>query len=461
MKPGADPRVTVYIVCYNYARFLADAIESVRSQSFPDWELIILNDGSTDDTQEVLNRFRDDPRIRILANGDHHGLRASANRCIRESRGGYVLRLDADDLLHPYCLDAYWRETTRAPDVSVFFSDYYYIDEAGNVQGVEASWQDQRAITFPPHGSGSFVRRDTFDAIGYYDDSLDADLPGAAGHGQELWLKVLHAGLEARHVPLPLFMYRQHGPTVSSDPGRLIRAQGLLKHRLAEKLAKGEKIVAVIPMRDGHLDVPNLPFMKYSGRTLLEGAVEAARDTQSVSEVLVTTDSPDVAKFMASQFPEVTTHLRPQSLRQPTTSIREVLQDLAERAGFGDDVILCLTSVETPRRTGFHIQKAIDNFLLFDVDSVVAVYEERSPIYQRGPHGLRSVNPAFEYHIRREREAVYVDPGVVRVFRVRNLRNSNFLGTRIGHSLMARDDAVNIRSSADFHLIDQVPERSS
>jgi CMP-N-acetylneuraminic acid synthetase len=357
--------------------------------------------------------------------------------------------------LHPYCLESYWREATRAPDVSVLFSDYYYIDEAANVLGVEAALQGKRASTFPPHGSGSFVRRDTFDVIGFYDDSLDAELPGAAGHGQELWLKVLHAGLQVQHVPLPLFMYRQHGPTVSSDPSGLIRAQGVLKRRLAEGLAQGERIVAVIPIRDAHLDVPDLPFMTFSGRTLLEGAVQAAQETPSVSGVFVTTDSSDVVQYMTSRFPDVTTNLRPAALRQPTTSIREVLQDLAEKEGFSDEVILCLTSVETPRRTWFHMQKAIDNFLLYDVDSVIAVYEERNPIYQMGPQGLGAVNPAFQYHVRREREAVYIDSGAVRVFRVGNLRSVNFLGTRIGHSLMAREDAVKIKSPAEIHLLDQ------
>jgi CMP-N,N'-diacetyllegionaminic acid synthase len=365
------------------------------------------------------------------------------------------LRLDADDLLHPYCLESYWREAVRAPDVSVFFSDYYYIDEAANVLGVEAAWQGKRASTFPPHGSGSFVRKDTFEVIGFYDDSLDTELPGAAGHGHELWLKVLHAGLQVQHVPLPLFLYRQRGPSVSSDPGALIRAQGVLKRRLAEGLAQGERIVAVIPVRDAHLDVPNIPFMTLSGQTLLEGAVRAAQETPSVSEVLVTTDSSDVFQFMASHFPDVTMHLRPSALRQPTTSIRDVLQDFAEQAGFSDEVILCLTSVDNPRRTWFHMQKAIDNYLLYDVDSVIAVHEERSPIYQMGPQGLRAVNASFQYHVRREREAVYIDSGAVRVFRVGNLRMANFLGTRIGHSLMAREDAVKIKSPADFHLLDQ------
>src|SRR5205807_2324352 len=228
----AAPAVSVYVLCYNYGRFLADALESVRSQVFADWELIVLDDGSTDNTSEVLDRYRDDPRIRILANGGHHGLRGSANRCIRESRGDYVLRLDADDLLHPYCLDAFRREASHSPDVSVFFSDYYYIDEDGEVVGVEAFREGERAATFPPHGSGSFVRRDTFDRIGFYDASLDESVQGAAGHGQELWLKLRQAGLRARHVPLPLFSYRQHGPSVSSNAATLIRAQGEVKRRL-------------------------------------------------------------------------------------------------------------------------------------------------------------------------------------------------------------------------------------
>lgn len=456
MTPENPASVTVYLLCYNYGRFLADAIRSVRSQVFPDWELIILDDGSTDNTQEVINEFRDDPRIRILANGGHHGLRGSANRCIRESRGRYVLRLDADDLLHPYCLDTFWREAMRSPDVSVFFSDYYYLDEAGDVVGVEAFRDGERASTFPPHGSGSFVRRDTFERIGFYDESLDTQIPGAAGHGQELWLKVRRTGLRAQHVPLPLFFYRQHGPSVSSDAGALVRAQGEIKRRLAQELTQDETIVAVIPVRNTDADMPDLPFMTFGGRTLLEGAVCAAKETPSVSEVLVTTDSPDVAEFMGSHLPDVRTYVRPLALRQPTTSIRDVLDDLVARAKLSDEVILCLMNALTPRRTSFHVQKAIDNYLLYDVDSVVAVHEERNPIYQMGPAGLLAVNPTFQYtRLRREREAVYIDTGAVRVFRVRNLREPAFMGRRIGHSLMTPEDNIQIESPADFYLLEQ------
>jgi len=455
LKLENEPAATVYLLSFNYGRFLADAIESVRSQIFPDWELIILDGGSTDNTPAVLDRFRDDPRIRILANEGPQGFRGSANRCIRESRGKYVLRLDADDLLHPLCLDTYWREATRSPDVGLFFSDYYYIDEAGEILGVEAFRDGERAVTFPPHGSGSFVRRDTFDRIGFYDETLDAEVSWAAGHGQELWLKMRQAGLPAQHIPLPLFLYRQHGPSVSSNAGRLIRAQGAIKRRLARDLADKETIVAVIPVRNTHADMPDLPFMTLDGTTLLERAVGAAQETQSVSQTVVTTDSSDIAEFMAAHFPDVQTYLRPPALRAATTPIRSVLQDVVSNAGLSDEAVLCILSVNSPRRTSFHVQKAIDNFLLYDVDSVVAVHEERNPIYQMGSVGLRAVNPTFHNsHLRREREAVYIDFGAIRVFRAGNLGESAFMGRRIGHSLMPREDNIQIESPADFYLLD-------
>ena len=457
LEPENEPSVTVYVLCYNYGRFLGSAIESVRSQVFPDWELLILDGGSTDNTAEVLDRFRDDPRIRILANeGEPHGLRGSANRCIREARGRYVLRLDADDLLHPHCLDAYWREANRSPDVGLFFSDYYYIDEAGDVLGVEAFLDDRRGVTFPPHGSGSFVRKDTFERIGFYDETLDDEIPWAAGHGQELWLKTRQAGLPTQHIPLPLFLYRQHGPSVSSSASRLVRAQGTVKRRLARDLADRERIVAVIPVRNTHADMPHFPFMTLDGTTLLERAVRAAQETPSVSQTLVTTDSSDVVEFMSEHFPDLQTYLRPPELRAATTPIRDVLLDLASRAELTDDDILCVLSVHTPRRTSFHVQKAIDNFLLYDVDSVVAVHEERNPTYQMGSLGLQAVNPAFHTrNLRREREAVYIDLGAIRVFRAGNLQEAAFMGSRIGHSLMPREDNIQIESPGDFYLLDR------
>lgn len=95
-----NPKVSVCIPAYNYARFLPQAIESVLSQSFGDFELLVIDDGSTDDTRDVVAGYAArDGRIVFRANPVNRGMVPNWNLCLRESRGEYVKFLFADDFL--------------------------------------------------------------------------------------------------------------------------------------------------------------------------------------------------------------------------------------------------------------------------------------------------------------------------------------------------------------------------
>lgn len=91
-------KVTVYIPTYNYAHYVDKAVQSVLKQTMQDWELIIINDGSTDNTIDVLNRYKNNQKIRII-DQENKGLNVTNNIALRLSNGQYVMRLDADDYL--------------------------------------------------------------------------------------------------------------------------------------------------------------------------------------------------------------------------------------------------------------------------------------------------------------------------------------------------------------------------
>ncbi len=121
------PAVTVIMPVYNGARFVGKAIESVLAQDFQDWELIVVNDGSTDGTAEVLAGFSDD-RIRVIhqANG---GEAVARNRGLDAVSGEYVAFLDADDLYLPNALRDMSAYLDTHPEADALFSDGYFCDE--------------------------------------------------------------------------------------------------------------------------------------------------------------------------------------------------------------------------------------------------------------------------------------------------------------------------------------------
>jgi glycosyltransferase involved in cell wall biosynthesis len=95
-----NPRISIVLPALNSERTLASAIASVQAQTFQDWELLVLDDGSTDSTVEIALSVGDS-RIRVIADGTHRGLPAQLNRAVEMARGKYLARMDADDLAYP------------------------------------------------------------------------------------------------------------------------------------------------------------------------------------------------------------------------------------------------------------------------------------------------------------------------------------------------------------------------
>ena len=95
------PLVTVYIPCHNYGRFLSQAVESVFQQSYRQWELIIIDDGSTDNTDEIIDLYSHHPRVSTFRT-ESIGLPSVINFALSQAKGKYFIRLDGDDYFDPH-----------------------------------------------------------------------------------------------------------------------------------------------------------------------------------------------------------------------------------------------------------------------------------------------------------------------------------------------------------------------
>lgn len=184
------PAVTVVMAAKNYARFLPEAVESVRAQTFPDWELVIVDDGSTDDTPAAARPLLADPRVRYVR-ADRLGQSRAKNLGIRLGRGEFVAFLDADDAWRPAKLARQLALFRGRPDVGVVFSRRSLIDAAGRPlppyppvpppRGhVLERMFTQNHVCF----SSAVVRRRVFDHVGGFDPEWDLAID------YDLWLRV-------------------------------------------------------------------------------------------------------------------------------------------------------------------------------------------------------------------------------------------------------------------------------
>jgi glycosyltransferase involved in cell wall biosynthesis len=199
MVTGA-PLVSIVITCFNYGRFLAEAIESALAQTYQPIEVVVVDDGSTDDSAAVAHRYPV-----TLVQQPNQGLSAASNAGIRGSRGEFVMRLDADDRLLPAYVEKTARLLIEQPDVHFVYTQVRYFGARSGTYPVEDF--DPGSLTERNYVHASaLMRRASFEAIGGY----SRDMRGLRCEDWDLWLSFAERGWRGRLVHQQLLEYRQH-----------------------------------------------------------------------------------------------------------------------------------------------------------------------------------------------------------------------------------------------------------
>lgn len=208
-----EPLVSLILLSYNYARFIGDAIRSILAQTYPHWELLVIDDASTDSSVDVIRSFND-PRLRLLRLESNLGASAAYNLAYASCRGQYVGSIDADDFLAPRKLELQLEEFAIHSDLDVLGTFVTEVDAAGNtVDGETAAWFNQNLDFDDVENwlmenhlchSSVLLKRSAHDRFG----GLNPHLHVAADF--ELWLRALAQGARFRVLPEQLLFSRQH-----------------------------------------------------------------------------------------------------------------------------------------------------------------------------------------------------------------------------------------------------------
>jgi len=125
-----NPRITVFMAAYNAANYISESIQSILDQTFKNFELLIVNDGSTDETVNIIGNFKD-PRIRLIHNDKNRGLTYTRNVALNEARGEYIAILDSDDVAIHNRLELQYNFFLEHPDFALCGGHGSVIDEVG------------------------------------------------------------------------------------------------------------------------------------------------------------------------------------------------------------------------------------------------------------------------------------------------------------------------------------------
>lgn len=222
-----SPKISIILPCYNGADMLGGAIESIQAQTFKDWELIIVNDCSTDNTLEVANAYATkDKRIRVFSNEHNSKLPATLNHGFREARGEYWTWTSDDNLLLPDFCQEMSRYLDEHPEVGFVVGDEYIIDAEGNIIR-ESIKPDNIRAKLPLNnyvGATFMYRKEIAQQTGEYRTDL------FLVEDYEYWLRMSFL-TEMGHVNKILYKYRHHNRSLTATRKQEI-AERLVRMRL-------------------------------------------------------------------------------------------------------------------------------------------------------------------------------------------------------------------------------------
>lgn len=211
--------VSVVIICYNQGHFLAEAIQSVIDQDYVNKEIIIVNDGSVDNTREIALSFGN--TIRYFEQ-ENRGVAVARNRGIKESRGEYISFLDADDVYTPNFLSTLAAYLDAEPDVGLVCCDALFFNEHGII-GLRSNIVDEpkckknfrwETVEFIAYPSTVMFRRSCLQKTGFFEEGLSK----VGANDWLMWVKMsLHFNLA--YIDRPLVKYRIHENNVSKSEG--------------------------------------------------------------------------------------------------------------------------------------------------------------------------------------------------------------------------------------------------
>jgi glycosyltransferase involved in cell wall biosynthesis len=233
---GESGSVTVVIPCYNQAHFLGEAIESVLAQSYPDFEIVVVDDGSTDDTSEVAGRYE---KVRLIRQ-ENGGLSAARNAGLGQGRGEYVVFLDADDRLLPEALEVGVRELEARPECAFV---------SGHIRLIAADGSPLEIPPQPPNAEDHYAkllrynyvwtpgsvmfRSSILSCVGGFDPSVNATADW------DIYLRIAR-DYPVRHHGEVVAEYRQHGTSMTGNPALMLKATVTVL-RAQRKRVRGHK----------------------------------------------------------------------------------------------------------------------------------------------------------------------------------------------------------------------------
>ncbi|KPA10923.1 Acylneuraminate cytidylyltransferase [Candidatus Magnetomorum sp. HK-1] len=372
-------KASIIITSYNYSTYIERCLRSCFSQNFPkeEYEVIVVDDASTDDTVEILNKFKFYPNFRYIVNKDNVGVAKSSNVGISACLGRYFIRVDADDYVNSDMLRFMVKYMEANINAFCVACDYILVDNFGKKL-------ERKYAETDPVSCGILYRTDLITKYGMYNSDFR--------HREEEELRKRLADFyDIHYLKIPFYRYRMHDTNKTKQLSAMERYKKILENKVyknstispdlsyieiepePDERPIDQHVVVVIPARGGSKRLKRKNIYPIWNKPMIYWAIMAAKQSKFVHAVYVSTEDSEI-KEIAEKYGAVVIE-RPDELSQSRVYKQSVIchavHDISEN--YTKPTLVISLQANSPQVEAEHIDKGINHLIKYKKQEVISV----------------------------------------------------------------------------------------
>ena len=378
------PLVTIYIANYNYSNYLEEAVDSVFGQTYNNIEVIIIDDHSTDNSIEVIKNLSKKYNFKYIRNKTNYGLTVVNNQAIKLAKGDYIMRLDADDILLPKCIELLVKEISKDKQTALVYGNWINISEDGSFISKEKRLDISKValLDSPAHGACTLLRLDSLRSVGGYDEQFKKQ------DGYYIWLKLIFK-YKVKNIDEEVFKYRKHDLSLSYNICSLLEVRAkILENIAAEKIQP--KTLAIVPIKSQSLEKSRNSIFQSSSEKIIDEIFNPLIESKYITRIFLITADNEIKNYVLQRFGnKITVVLRSLELEKPNAALKNSIKLIESYSnGFERFDNILFRGIQSPYVKKHIIESSINYKSIFNPKQVICVSSENFKFFRNRGNGM-------------------------------------------------------------------------
>ena len=446
MKKNLNDDVLIYILNHNYSKYLKRSIDSVINQSYKNFKLLIIDDGSTDNSRKILKSYSNFENIKVIYQ-KKIGMIRSIIKAVKITKSKFFVRLDADDWLHKDYLKKTIKTINSNKKIALVFPDYFEVNSSGKIINKikrNKFGEKNTLLDFPAHGACTLFRRSLYNKTEGYSSKIEAQ------DGYDIWLKIIK-NYQVKNINQPLFYYRQHNENLTKNLKKILDNRYRILNNQSEN-SNSRRTLAFIPILEN--DKKKIfCFQKFNRKKLIDITLNKAIRSKKIKKICLSSNNPKILDYVKLKYKnlriKVDLHLRS---KKNDYILDHALKNYLNKNHDKNIENIAILTVEYPLTTSTELDAGINTLNIFKSNAVESVINIKNIFYYKFKTGMKIWGNKT---LKKERDNIFVRKGGITVLNKNKfLKEKKIISAKkLAHLLIHPLSSLNFQELNDYHEI--------